>query len=293
MASQTEFTFNGFLAGILSGITKLFVGQPFDTIKVRMQTQTGAFNSSTLNAARQTLIKEGLRGFYKGSSPPLFGWILMDSVGLGSLENYRRMLRQYNINNGHRKDSSLTYLQHGIAGTLSGLTVTFVATPIELLKAQMQIQYSSDTTIYRSPLHCAQYILKNDGIFGMWRGLSGNFLFRGQFYFLWSSYQFYYDWIKQYEFVSSQFIPLICGGLSANTFWCIAFPADVIKNRMMCADLRQRRYLTLVEVAKQVYISGGVKAFYRGFLPCILRSFPTNGAALYVYHLVFNTLEQQ
>ncbi|CAG8718870.1 11818_t:CDS:2, partial [Ambispora leptoticha] len=60
----------GFLAGVVSGVTKLCVGHPFDTIK------------------------EGLRALYKGATPPLVGWAFMDSIMLGSFHNYRLLLQK-------------------------------------------------------------------------------------------------------------------------------------------------------------------------------------------------------
>lgn len=70
----------GFVAGILSGATKLVIGHPFDTLKVRLQVSGERFNNSVVNCLKSTVRKEGLRGLYKGGSPPLFGWAVMDSV---------------------------------------------------------------------------------------------------------------------------------------------------------------------------------------------------------------------
>ena len=38
--------------------------------------------------------KEGVSGLYKGATPPLIGWMFMDSVMLGSLTFYRRLLHE-------------------------------------------------------------------------------------------------------------------------------------------------------------------------------------------------------
>lgn len=72
--------YKGFVAGVFSGITKLSVGHPFDTIKVRLQTTSNAHFHGPLDCVTQTLKKEGLRGLYKGATPPLVGWMAMDSL---------------------------------------------------------------------------------------------------------------------------------------------------------------------------------------------------------------------
>lgn len=70
----------GFVAGVFSGITKLTVGHPFDTIKVRMQTSAEGKFKGPLDCLFKTLKNEGVKGLYKGATPPLVGWMVMDSV---------------------------------------------------------------------------------------------------------------------------------------------------------------------------------------------------------------------
>ena len=53
------------------------------------------------------------------------------------------------------------------------------------------------------------------------------------------------DFVSVYK--SSGFSPVfqnfLCGGLAATTLWCIAYPFDVVKNRMMAQpDVKPRKY---------------------------------------------------
>ena len=72
--------YKGFVAGVFSGITKLTVGHPFDTVKVRLQTATKAQFSGPWDCVVQTIRREGVSGLYKGATPPLLGWMAMDSL---------------------------------------------------------------------------------------------------------------------------------------------------------------------------------------------------------------------
>ena len=63
-----------------TSLTLLTVGHPFDTIKVRLQTSEKSQFKGPLDCLLQTVRKEGLRGLYKGATPPLVGWMLMDSM---------------------------------------------------------------------------------------------------------------------------------------------------------------------------------------------------------------------
>ena len=61
-------------------LTKTKVGHPFDTIKVRLQTTEISHFRGPVDCLMQTLRNEGFAGLYKGATPPLVGWMFMDSV---------------------------------------------------------------------------------------------------------------------------------------------------------------------------------------------------------------------
>jgi hypothetical protein len=147
----------GLPAGICSGATKLIVGHPFDTIKIRMQTEGGMGRfKGPMDCLKETIRKEGVRALYKGATPPLLGWTLMDSTQMMSLNNFRYLLQQQNP-----PGVPLSVTQHGIAGLGAGICVSFVATPVELLKAKMQVQYERHgvTRIYSSPWDAARKLV--------------------------------------------------------------------------------------------------------------------------------------
>ena len=60
----------GFAAGTVSGLTKLAVGHPFDTIKIRRQVSPPNAYTGSLDCLRQTVRYEGLRALYKGECAP-------------------------------------------------------------------------------------------------------------------------------------------------------------------------------------------------------------------------------
>jgi solute carrier family 25 carnitine/acylcarnitine transporter 20/29 len=213
---------------------------------------------------------------YKGATPPLFGWALMDSVQMGSLTNFRLLLKS---------DGELSLKGHALAGMGAGIVVSFVATPIEVVKARLQIQYDSTSTKYNGPIDCVKQLYRENGIRGPFKGLSGCLLFRSFFWVLWGSYEVYTRKLEQWG-MDSKVIPFFAGGMAANTFWTISFPADVIKNRLMTRPSQNALYNTIPECARYIWKTEGWRGFYRGFVPCFLRSFPTNAAAIFVFETV-------
>lgn len=61
-------------------------------------------------------------------------------------------------------DKPLTVFQHGLAGLAGGLTVSFVATPVEQIKARLQVQYDATTKTYKGPIDCIQKVVNFSSI---------------------------------------------------------------------------------------------------------------------------------
>lgn len=53
-------------------MVQVLSGQPFDTVKVRLQTQASQY-SGILDCVKKTYQNEGIVGFYKGTLTPLVG----------------------------------------------------------------------------------------------------------------------------------------------------------------------------------------------------------------------------
>lgn len=77
---------------------------------------------------------------------------------------------------------------------------------------------------------------------------------------------------------------------SSHAVWLGSFPADAVKNRLMSDSPTKPRYSGMRDAARQIYAEGGYRAFYRGFVPCLMRAFPTNASALLVWELTMSWL---
>jgi len=64
----------------VAGAAQLLVGHPFDTIKVKLQSQpalapgAAPVYSGALNATRRTLAAEGMRGLYRQANNSMCTW---------------------------------------------------------------------------------------------------------------------------------------------------------------------------------------------------------------------------
>ena len=98
--------------------------------------------------------------------------------------------------------------------------------------------------------------------------------------------------------LSTPSINFWAGGLSAQVFWITSYPSDVVKQRIMTDPLGkglgdgERRFPQWRAAAQAVWREGGVRGFWRGFLPCFLRAFPANAVALAAFEGVMRALPE-
>jgi len=277
--------FQGLLTGLSSAISRIVVGHPFDTIKVRMQTEGGHGRFiGPLDCLQQTLKLEGIRGIYKGVTPPLFGWAVIDGTMWWGYMEAKRYFQ-------HGSNAPMSLSQHLMAGWFAGFTCSFVVTPIEQVKARLQVQYfDKESQRYKGPIDCLRSLVRNNGLRGLYFGYTGTLIFRSFISVYFTSYEWYKSCLQPFA-LSAPLQNFLAGGLAANTFWLIAYPADVLKNRMMAQpDVKPRKYGSLRQTGRHIYQVEGWKGFYRGFVPCMLRSFPTNGAAFVAAELTMKHL---
>ncbi|KAJ3206792.1 hypothetical protein HDU82_004296 [Entophlyctis luteolus] len=189
--------------GSIAGVIGKYVEFPFDTIKVRLQTQPlnshNAISAPTftgpMDVLRQTLRKEGFLGLYKGISAPLVGAMIENSGLFLCYSQIQLLVRATNAKTADNANAPLSLPQLAACGFLSGAIVSLVLTPIELIKCKLQVQglnkHVSNAAAaagrgagagaglrptYSGPLHIVRTTLRAEGVAGFYRGHVGTFL---------------------------------------------------------------------------------------------------------------------
>lgn len=122
-------------AGTVGGAAQLVVGHPFDTIKVKLQSQPTPLPgqlpkfSGALDAVKQTLAAEGAGGLYKGMGAPLATVAAFNAVLFSVRGQMESLLRS-------EPGSPLTVNQQFVCGAGAGVAVSFLACPTELIKCR-------------------------------------------------------------------------------------------------------------------------------------------------------------
>jgi solute carrier family 25 carnitine/acylcarnitine transporter 20/29 len=80
----------------------------------------------------------------------------------------------------------------------------------------------------------------------------------------------------------------VAGGMAGIISWLLVIPLDVIKTRCQ-AHPPEAGKLTFREATRQILAEpGGVRGFYRGAVPLVLRAGPVNAVTFYVYEQIMS-----
>ncbi|KAG0007467.1 hypothetical protein BGZ80_004633, partial [Entomortierella chlamydospora] len=270
---------------------------PFDTLKVRLQTQPNPPKySGAMDCLRVTLKEEGPFGLYKGVTSPLMGIGICNAVMFAANGTFRRMLQ------GGDETKTLSLIQVGTAGSMAGGVMAFVNCPVELLKVKLQTQYgpsggvvaaaarSNVTKPYTGVLDAGIRTFRQQGMKGLYRGMDITLLREIPSYF---SYFVAYEGTKRIlahfnhngrvEDLSTPEL-LLAGGVAGFGAWIPCYPQDVIKSRMQ-SNLTYKNTLECFRSLQVEAQGGNWKVWFKGFGPTMARAFPANAATFFFYEM--------
>lgn len=276
-----------FFAGCLSGFSKIYSGQPFDIVKVRLQSYQGDVRPSPLTVVANIIKNEGgVTALWKGSLPPLLGIGATVSIQFGVNENVKKYFIK---KNGGKK---MTTSQLLAAGGLAGFSNTIVSAPAEHFRIRMQTQ-SKENPVYKGSVDCMKKIYSQYGIRGAFRGVVPT-MFRDSIG--------YGSYFTAYALLLNKFAPGVprnelnlgivglSGSLAGILFWTLAFPFDVVKTRIQTDNLANPQFRGMGDAFRTVYQTKGLKGFYQGYVPCFFRAIPVNGIVFMLYEVFYRSI---
>lgn len=259
------------------GTECLLCSQPFDLVKVRMQTSHGLYKN-TFDCFKQILKRDGVLGLYRGMATPLASVTPIFAVSFWSYDLGKKMV--YSVRKPEEADAPLSLAEITFAGAFSAVPTTLFMAPSERVKVLMQIQGQGGEPKYKGPLDVVRQLYKEGGVRSIFRG-TGATLLRDSpgsaAYFV------------AYELIKKALTPagarpedlnpgavLFAGGMAGVAMWTIAIPPDVLKSRLQSAPAGT--YAGLMDCLQKTIKADGASALFRGLGPAMLRAFPANAA---------------
>ncbi|KAM5446222.1 mitochondrial ornithine carrier protein [Microsporum audouinii] len=287
--------------GSIAGMVGKCIEYPFDTVKVRLQSQPDGLPlrySGPIDCFRQSISQEGIQGLYRGISAPLLGAAIENSSLFFSYRLTQRLARDY-VYGGLEK---LPYTALLVCGAASGAFTSLLLTPVELVKCKMQVPSGPQGKTLR-PLAIVSAVFRTHGILGLWRGQLGTLIREtgGSA-----------SWFGGYEGVSALFrhynpppqeklgttddqvnLPIyqqmIAGATAGVLYNFIFYPADTIKSRIQTEDITAHsakngaKMPSFWSVGRTVWKQYGVAGLYRGCGITVARSAPSSAFIFAIY----------
>ncbi|KAF2862456.1 mitochondrial uncoupling protein 2 [Piedraia hortae CBS 480.64] len=278
------------------------VCHPLDTIKVRMQLsqrarQPGVRPRGFLATGVEIAKKETPLGLYKGLGAVLTGIVPKMAIRFTSYGWYRQLLAD--------QSGQVSGKANFIAGLSAGVTeAALVVTPMEVIKIRLQAQHHSmadplDVPKYRNAAHALYTVIREEGPGALWRGVSLTALRQGTNQA--ANFSTYAELKSQLQKRSADpnsplpgwqtsIIGLISGAVGPFT----NAPIDTIKTRLQRSPAApgQTALGRIVEIGKQILKQNGIRAFWMGITPRVLRVAPGQAVTFAVYEFVRGKLEK-
>ncbi|CDK29390.1 unnamed protein product [Kuraishia capsulata CBS 1993] len=282
------------LAGTVGGIAQVLSGQPFDTTKVRLQSAAEGTYSGPIDVVKQLLKNEGPLGFYKGTLTPLVGVGACVSIQFGVNEFMKRFFAEQQLKKNIPAGTPLTSSQFYICGAAGGFANGFLAAPIEHIRIRLQTQTGA-VKEFNGPLDTIRKLYAQNGLKTIYRGIWPTLIREAHgigIYFM------TFEALVKNEMTSRKVerkeIPgwKLCsfGAAAGYSMWLTSYPIDVIKSKLQTDSYTQPKFRGSLDVAKSIMATNGIKGFFKGFVPTILRAAPANAATFYAFELTMRFL---
>ncbi|MFS7914128.1 putative mitochondrial carrier domain superfamily [Helianthus anomalus] len=275
--AKQEHAFAGAFAGTFVSLCL----HPMDTVKTVVQS-CHTDQRSIPYISKSIISERGLLGLYRGIASNVASSAPISAIYTFSYESVKAALLPLFAKEYHS-------LAHCIAGGCASVATSFVFTPSERIKQQMQVG-----SHYRSCWNAFLGIVGKGGFLSLYNGW-GAVLCRNVPH---SIIKFYtYEGLKSVLLTSNDahgqsttISTLLCGGLAGSTAALFTTPFDVVKTRLQTqipgsASRYNGVYNTLRDIARHE----GLQGLYRGLTPRLFM-YMTQGALFFASYESFKRL---
>ncbi|XP_038570009.1 calcium-binding mitochondrial carrier protein SCaMC-1-like isoform X3 [Micropterus salmoides] len=160
-----------FVAGSLAGATAQTAIYPMEMLKTRLTLRKTGQYSGMADCAKQILQREGITAFYKGYVPNMLSIVPYAGIDLAVYETLK--VAWLNRNRGLADPGIMVLVGCGAFSSTCGQLASY---PLALIRTRMQAQASGKGAPKPSMLSLLHNIVTQEGVAGLYRGISPNLL---------------------------------------------------------------------------------------------------------------------
>lgn len=278
---------NDFIAGSVAGGVSVIVGQPMDTVKIRLQLYGADIYKGPIDCAIKIAREEGYLTFFRGLLSPLLASSGINAILFATFSSSLRLIT--GSNDANAVDTA-KYCDIWCAGMIAAVPQAMILGPTDLLKIRMQM----DSTHYRHVGDCLTKCVKSGGISSLFQGTVCTILRDipaiGSYFTSYTYCKRNFAKFSNIDEVSSSFLS---GAVAGTISWIVTYPLDVAKTTIQTIDSSIPAHERNIGfVLKKLYKNNGLKNMYRGLGTSILRSLPVNAVVFPVYEICLQFLNR-
>ncbi|KAK9863634.1 hypothetical protein WJX84_011828 [Apatococcus fuscideae] len=152
-------------AGSMSGAMAAAASNPMDLVKTQLQAQNSPFHSSS-QVIRHVIKNEGLSGLWNGTAPSMTRAAVLTAAQCATYDEVKKAWKRLT----GWEDAFPTHLASSLA---TGLVTTTITAPVDVVKTHM---FMGGVHKGQSVLQCAAAIVKRDGMRGLLRGWTAQYV---------------------------------------------------------------------------------------------------------------------
>lgn len=197
-----------------------------------------------------------------------------------------------------------------ISGASGGLLACTVMVPSEVIKVAMQTSGVKTTGTevsavkqgaFEQTSSTIKHILRTEGFMGFYKGFGATAIRDmpaiGLYFFIYKNARDVFSKIEQrgmkvepgVSYPPSSFATIMAGGAAGTLSWAVIYPLDMIKTVTQVStvpevgNLKPYKDMHSWEVGADLLKKHGLRWFYRGLAPTLLRAFPVNASTFFFY----------
>uniref|UniRef100_A0A8D2APX7 Mitochondrial adenyl nucleotide antiporter SLC25A24 n=1 Tax=Sciurus vulgaris TaxID=55149 RepID=A0A8D2APX7_SCIVU len=265
-------------AGIGSAVARTCTA-PFDRLKVMMQVHSLKTRRMRLMSVFEHLVKEGgIFSLWRGNGINVLKIAPETALKIGAYEQYKKWLSF--------EGSYTGVFERFIAGSLAGATAQTCIYPMEVIKTRLTV---ANTGEYSGIMDCCKKLLKQEGFRTFFKGHVPNLLGIVPYAGLdLAVYEFLKNyWLEQNagDSVNPGIIILLgCSTLSHTCGQLVSFPLYLVRTRMQAEVGKETP--TMIQLIQEICKKEGIRGFYRGITPNIIKLLPAVVIGCVVYERV-------
>lgn len=299
------------LAGGVAGSVGKTVTAPLSRLTILFQVHsmvstrhTDRYSSSVVGAFSKVLKNEGVRALWKGNGASVLHRFPYSAVNFFTYE----MVKTTIVAQGHPSFSNSSSLTLFASGAVAGGVATVACYPIDLIRTRLATQLNTEVR-YHGIRHAAQRIYVEEGLRGLYRGMFATLMVTvpnlAINFTLYDALK-----VRMRAFRKQQRLAqvtgasdgsvavvdvddfdeddqtvgvvdtLVCGGGAGIASSLVTFPIDVVRRRLQISAIHSASSgipTTPMGIAQDLWTTQGVRGFYRGLTPELMKVVPMVG----------------